>query len=468
MSRGKRIVVDEAEWQRLHQAARSLRELNQSLPSLLDDVRRTTRRDFERGFATVEARQREFEKSLSAAGKQMNDLEKRTAKRLEEHARRMAEQEAELIGRIDAGLTDVRAETHALIETEHRWTEEVLAAERAERTRQVSELQEGMSELFGDRARATARATESLQQAVLVAGHIRRHLPHERFAPGRLAQLEQRIERAEANLGAGFSEATLAAAEECWLQLGELRVALELRDREWRTMRSLADGSLRRLADQVDHNRRRSGVNIDGSLNDSEVDVDRWSSGSLTLLDRQIEAELRRVREESGPSSVEDMRQVFEHRVPRMYEHLKDINQLAGAEQLASQVRADVASTAVDVLIENGYEMDGWTYQGGDERGAFTAKVNHEDGSEIVITVSQLPGERPDCVLEMATFHDAVGADEIRLRRARSLAARLRDAGIQVREPEATGEPEPGLADLRRIEQTAYVPTRSPLRIEAE
>ncbi|MEV7289729.1 hypothetical protein AB0O01_35135 [Streptomyces sp. NPDC093252] len=516
MSYGKRVVVDEDEWLRLQQAAKQLRHLNASIPSLLDDVRRATRRDLETGFETVRTRQEQFDSSLSQLGARTSELGKQTARRLAEHARRMAEQEAELVermarqesglvarmdgqvseltdrmdgqvseltarmdgqvsgltARMDRGFADTRAQTRALVEAEHRWAQEIIAAETEERRREIGAVKAELGSMRENRSRAEAHARGALTEADRVAAHIRRFLPHERFAAGQLAEHEARSDQARAQLEAGFVEAAVSTADESRLRLHELRVLLELRDGEWRRARDSAEHALGHFLASLEGNRVRTvpveGATGEESDDDVDVDVDLWSHGSLRVLEDEVRALLARV---TGAAHADPVPGVSELRgitgeLPRLQAHLEDICELAGRELLASQRRYEVADAAVDFLVSNGYRPVGSTYEGQDERQGFVAKVAHEDGSEIVVTVA---ATRPDAppALDLETFNDPDGAEQSRVERIGALLRELESEGITTGPVQRTGQPAPARADLTR---TAAGPgtasgARQPLRL---
>ncbi|MFF6951134.1 hypothetical protein ACFZAD_21085 [Streptomyces iakyrus] len=467
MSRGKLMHITEAEWQRLNEAARKLRTLNESLPQLIDDVRRTTQQDFERGFETVAERQKAFEDQLESAGVRVSQMEKDTNRRLRDHARRIAEQEIQLVARIDAETDRMRQETGELVRAEHEWTRALLTTEHEQRVRETHRLQEEIDSLYLVKERAARMTQEMLLRAELTVRHIVGEPALSRLAAGRVEKLEQRLALSRANLEAGLAEAALPVAQESWLQLSELRMEVEAADLEWRILRNRATRLLRLLADAVDRNRFRNGVDLDGRENESEVFVDRWSNGGLTRLEGHIAAQQRRLGDELSPPSTDELRQLLDEHIPRLHTALQDISQLAGAEQLASQLRADLANAAADVLATSGYQLRSWAYQGSDERGPVSAKLVHPDQSEIVILVSQLPGDEPDCILELTTHNEGIGDDDVRRARARDVVASLREANIRVRDPEETGEPEPGRTDIESFQAQTFVPpARKHSRIE--
>lgn len=85
----------------------------------------------------------------------------------------------------------------------------------------------------GDRGRALEQARTLLADDGMMRDAIDADLPHERFAPGRLASLRQRFALAQGNIDSGLGETALAQAQEIYMQLAELRTEVELRYQEW-------------------------------------------------------------------------------------------------------------------------------------------------------------------------------------------------------------------------------------------
>jgi hypothetical protein len=467
MSRGKRIVVNEDEWIRLQAAASKLRDLNQNLPGLLDDVRRATQQDLQRNISAVQARQQAFDQALAGVNTDVRDIERRASQRFTAQAKRMAEQQATLTARIDATAAELRQETQTLIAAERAETEQALALERSERARQVTHLREGLNVLLSDQARAAQVAQEWLTAATTVRSYIRGQLEHERFAPGELQRLEQRLDLAAGNVASGLSEAAISAAQETYLQLSELRADLELRESEWRAMRANAAAGLKILSGLVAQNRERAGVNQDGTENETVLDVNWWSNGKLSRLGTQVDELLNRVTDERNPVPTQELQNIIDVRAPQLEKQLSEIAQEAGAQQLASQVRANILQTVVQVLEENGYGLDDYTYAGNDFRDMLVAKVQHADGSEIVVRVAPVPGDPPGCELDIDSYDQFTANEDVLWERARALANRLREEGIQVHDPQETGAPDPEVTDIEKVRTTPTVVPQTRSRPQA-
>ncbi len=227
-----------------------------------------------------------------------------------------------------------------------------------------------------------------------------------------------------------------------------------LRDREWRAELLAARRALSRQLTLIEHDAELEVRDEDDRvLDDVRLDVDFWTDGALARLRGDVEAALAALGEGELPMDVAGLRDVVERRAPEFEERLLDLVEQARLEQLASQVRVNLADAVVETLDHRGgYVFVDGTYSGDDQRQAFFAKLVHQDGSEIVVDVSpEAPGSG-GCVLRLLSYDRGHASEEDRVDRARAIAVELRGQGLDVDEPEAEpGEPDPEYRDLEAI-----------------
>ena len=84
---------------------------------------------------------------------------------------------------------------------------------------------------------------------------INRDYQHQRFAPGKLASLRQRLEIAKSNISAGVSEAAIATSQQAYLDLVDLRFELEQKEQEWLLLYNATLTDIRSLIAEVQANR---------------------------------------------------------------------------------------------------------------------------------------------------------------------------------------------------------------------
>jgi hypothetical protein len=459
MSGVKRITVDQAQWARAQQAAARLREVNRELPGMIEALRREQQAAADRVAAELTARQDSFDRAISGLSEQARRVEARASDRLRAQAAQLRQ--------VRADAERERRETRDAIEDQERRFQQDLASERQERDRQVQALGDELAQLGGDRDRAAGAAATLVADARKLAAAIDARLPHERYAPGQLAEIVRRVHAAEANVRSRLGEAALAQAQEAYLRLSELRAEVELRDQEWQQARLAADGAITLLREQIRVNTTPAALDETGTpVKGFTLDVDFWSEGELTRLEETVAGLAATVTDRAAaPASTERLRHIAEHEVPELDEALTAVVAQAQARQLASQVRANVAELVVSALEDTtGYTWeDGQAiYANSDQRRAFYSKLRHADDSEIVIEVAP-DGDGESCVLRIISYEAGIPDDEERVRRAHAVAAILREHGLEAGLPAADGQqPDPRLTDfnaLRRPRQQQTVGT---------
>jgi hypothetical protein len=454
MSGVKRITVDANQWSRAQQAAARLREVNREIPGMLDAVRRENQAAIDRATAEVRARQDAVDQALAGLSEQTRKIEAQTRQRIRA-------QETRLRGELSDTARQLREESRAALEDQERRFAAGLAKERQERVRETKELRDGLAALQNHRDQARSAAATYVADARLMRDAIDRELPHERFAPGRLAELSSRLDFAEENVGQDRGEAALAQAQEIYLQLSELRAEVELRDQEWQAMRLAAGAAITLLQQQVRVNTTPDAVDEKGEKIDGyTLDVDFWSEGELTELSETAAQLAARLTDTSRPPSVAELREIADRAAAggELDEKLTSVVATAQARQIASQVRANLAELVVSTLEETaGYawEEGQAIYAGGDERQAFYAKVRHLDNSEIVVEVAPDDGGK-SCTLRILSYDAGLPDEEERVRRAHAVADSLRAHGLQAGLPAADAEqPDPGLANFDVLRRPA-------------
>jgi len=453
MSGRKRIMVDESEWYRNRRAAGRLKDVSREIPKLVDSVRRQVQTDLENAFTSMEARHRIVDAKIAELGDEARKLETATNRRLREHAAHTEEL-------LRSGTTELRQEVRGLLAEQ-----DVALRSEIRSTRQ--ELRAELHDLVEDRERSGAATQTRLADAGAMADLIAEHLPHEQHAPGQLDRLRARLDTARHDLERGRSEAALGLVQTVYHDLSELRVDVELRDREVRLARTAAVQALVVLVHLVDENASQPVEDEEGEvLDDVTLDVDHWSRGELSRLRAETLTLLAGTRDESRAVPAEQLWTIAEAKVPELRDRLAELVRTADLRQLSSQVRVNLADLVVQALDETGgYELADGTYAGTDQREAFFAKLTHPNGNEIVVDVSPVADGTGACVIRVHSFDFDTGAEADRRDRARALARSLRARGVRTEEPEAEAEePDEAVRDFDRVRrELPALPAAEPL-----
>jgi hypothetical protein len=444
----RRITVDEAQWSALQRQARQLKDLMVNAPKLVADLQRQTQSELARVSAQMESRQRSAEQAIGALSDQTRKLEADTNRRLRDQANEMNRRLTETAGQL-------REETNAaLARQQQAWRSEL----SAERERQRAELARLESQVRRT-AQASAAAAETwLRDAGLMHDLIRDELPHERFAPGQLAALDRRLTTARQNAEGGQSQAALALAQGAYHDLSELRVEVELLEQEWTGLHTVAyeallkiDGLAAESAKQVIE------AGAAGNTRPVDLDVDYWSGGALSELRSDLAGLLARVRDTENPLTTEELGQLTETQLPQLETRLSDTVERAQMRLLASQWRVNVAEVVATTLGEiGGFGVEDSLWERLDSRRTFMAKLQHDNGNEIIVSVAPAAEDQGDCVLRLLSYdYDTASQTELD-DRAHAITEGLRARGIAAADQGCeSGEPDPSLLDFERVRHAA-------------
>jgi hypothetical protein len=441
----KRITVDEDAWREAMRKANRLRDVERELPGMISAVQRAQEQQAARDRAALQARQDELTRQLAGLSQQARQLEASTTRRINAAS-------ATIMNESREASKQLRAETRQLLDEQEQRFDAALTTERAERQRELGDLREQVQADQAGRARVLEAALTAVSDARVLHDAIAASLPHERFAPGRLARLTDRLALAEASAAAGTGEAALTQAQEVYLSLSELRAEVELKDAEWRAAHLTAVAAVTALVEQINYNSMIT-VTDEESGASAELDVDYWSDGHLTAVRQAAEELADRVREEADPPDLAELRDVSERSVAALDDRLSDVVAAARTRQWASQVRVNMAEMVVDVLEPlTGYSFEGATFAGSDQREAFYSKLRHADESEIVVEVAPDDDGR-SCVIRVMSYETGNPDEAQRVARVHAVADSLREHGLAGTPAAEREEPDPALRDFGRLRQ---------------
>lgn len=456
MSGKKRITVDEDAWRDAMAKAKQLRTVQREMPQMLAAVQRAQEQQARRDREALQATQDELSRKLSALSAQTRKIEESTTRRINAAT-------ATIMNETRKANEDLRSETRHLIEQQEQRFTTAMGAERAERKRDVATLQREIEHDRAVRADVLATARSVVSDARILHDAIGSTLPHERFAPGRLDRLGRTLALAEVNVAAGTAEAALATAQELFLDLGDLRAEVQLKEAEWRAAHLTAVTVVTALIERISDSERVEIVDDEAGIS-AELDVDFWSDGELSEIKAAAGRLSARLADEADPPTLAELAEMSERTAASLETNLSEAIALARARQWASQVRVNVAEHVVTVLEQvAGYDLEGEPiFAGEDQRAAFYSKLKSADDSEIVVEVA--PDETgKSCVIRVLSYEAGPPNEYLRRARARAIATSLGTQGLAGTPDAEPGEPDPVFKDFDRLRQhpaTGAVPRR--------
>ncbi|MDE5084099.1 MAG: hypothetical protein O4859_23905, partial [Trichodesmium sp. St18_bin1] len=397
----KYVRVEEQELRRLREQESRLRSVQNDLPERLNAVREQARQEFQQRLAPLENRARQQEQETQKLKSGLKDLEKQTQKRLqrqrEEFQTAVKESESRQkqalqreTNRLESAMAQgfesqrreylqitqqQRQEYIQLLEHQDTKFTQLIDEERQARQEQIKQVVANIQE---ERERKAQLATDMLADVETVWEQINRDYQHERFAPGKLADLRRGLEMARSNIQSGVNEAAIANAQQTYLDLADLRLELEQKEQEWQLLYNSAWEDLRSLIAEVQANREcEIEVGKDSETEKFKFEVDYWVDGRLSKYEEQLAELESRLKAGELTLSTEQVIQLGAE-ITALQPTLGEIVEQAKLAILGSQLRAEIADRVVEVLDSLGYTLvnsDDAVYEGDDERNAYVVKV---------------------------------------------------------------------------------------------
>lgn len=412
------VQVEDQELRRLREQESRLRSLQQDLPERLNAVQQQAQREFQQRLAPLEQRTQRQQQEISGLRTGIKDLETQTNLRLQNQRRefqqsireseyRQQQQLQQEVGRLESSmregftqqrreylglLNNQRQEYLNLFQQQDQKFSHLIAEERQARQQGQQILQQQINQvvenLEAESQRKQQLAVDYFADVDQVWKQIDRDYQHQRFAPGKLADLRRDLDLANSNIQAGVFEAAIATCQQTYLKLADLRLELEQKQQEWLFYYQASLTDLRSLITEV-QTHRECEVEV-GQGSDAETfkcEVDYWTNGRLSEYENQLNQLESQLVEGEATLTTEQIKNIGEN-INQLQPILGEILEQARCSILNSQLRVEIADRIIETLENIGYSLIDDTYEGEDQRNAFVVKVKNVAGDEVVTVIS--------------------------------------------------------------------------------
>ncbi|MFB2917532.1 hypothetical protein [Aerosakkonema funiforme] len=458
------VSVEEQELRRLKEQESRLRSVQQDLPERLNAVKEQARQEFQQRLAPLEQRAQQQEKETQKLRSNLADLEKDTQKRLQQQRQEFqtAVRESEnrqqqalqretsrLESAMRQGFEQQRSEylritseqrqeyTRLIAQQDQKFTQ-LIAQERQARERGQKILQQQIDRVVTDIAQEKQRkakiAEDLLADVETIWSQIDRDYQHQRFAPGRLADLHRGLEIARNNIQAGVTEAAIATTQQTYLDLADLRLELEQKEQEWLLFYNAAWEDLKSLITEVQANRECE-IEV-GQGNEAEkfkLEVDYWVNGRLSQYEQQLNDLESQLKAGESTLTTEQVKELGE-KIAALQPILGEIVEQAKLAILGSQLRVEIADKVVEVLESLGYTLVNPSadavYEGDDQRNAYVVKVKNIAGDEVVTVISP-EKEFGNNSVSINSFSETIVDETATQQNAKAIFDALSEEGVQ-------------------------------------
>lgn len=331
---------------------------------------------------------------------------------------------------------------------------------REEMHRGQVQLQKQINSINARHANASQAASSWCKEANHIVEHIRENLRHDKFAPGALANIDQKLQLAISNLNTkGLENAALSGAQGAYLEAQHLRLQIEAAEAEWQARVNSAKGLALQLEAEWELNRNpRFQFETEKGNQELEGSVDDWTGGEYGKVKEQLDSVLAQLNKPES-LSLDQVKALETQSAELQQEQIRVIN-LARQAIIASQLRVDMATIVAETLQQQGWHVVDSAYEGEEQTNTLHVKfVMGQD--EMVITIT--PKQTRESVTNTVetTFFDRTTNDvEFRASRMASIESALASIeGVECGESQCVpgtndmSTPDPNLLDFEKIKQ---------------
>ena len=288
-------------------------------------------------------------------------------------------------------------------------------------------------------------ARQWLRRSVMLSDFIQDRFDHERFLPGRLSKSLNGLNMAQSNLAQGLPEASLQISQQTFLDLSELHFELEQRVLEWQSEYESTAQALHSFLADVEQNASVPAFDLEGRELPEHLDLEYWTSGKYRRLLNACREVAFALQQDETQISSDDLKRLHTEVLPTVQDYFESIVYEARLNALNSQLRINIADTALQALADYGFTLNESRYSNEDMRRSFTAKLKGRDGSEVTIEVLPTENKAQEFANELVviTRHPYIKPELGARSQWDELCRVLENCGLSISDPEIKPVPPP-------------------------
>jgi hypothetical protein len=378
------VTISQEEYRRLHEADMQRRFRKKKNIDRREEDRQV--KEISAAFDVLQNRQNYYESLITELGDEIARMEEH---RYEELLAYQTAFNQELTDRLDVATS----ETDAVVEDLRQRFQEELQEQRQTFSQGLHRLDQHLGRWAEQERNKQATANQWLTQSAAIYDFINDQFDTERFAPGRMNQIHQRLLMAQMNLEQGMPEASLQLAQQAFMELSELRVELERRTMEWQSQFQITYATAKELQRTILENSQVPALDVAGNEIPFPVDLDYWSCGTYREILNEAKQLCQTLKEQQRSLSVNQLQQIRTEEFTRLQTSLETVIYESRLEAIQSQLRINIADLALQSLETQGYRLEEAGFADNDLRGPFVAKLINEDRSRISLKIMPKQGQ---------------------------------------------------------------------------
>lgn len=419
------VTIGQEEYSRLHAA--DMQQRFRRKKSVDTGERDRQLQEMNMVFDQMRARQDYYESLIADLDEEILQIEENTSQEL------LAYQTAfnqELMDRMDV----VTEETNAILDTLMERFHEEIQRERTTLYQSLRNLNDQLDQWRREARTKQQIASQWMAQSTRIYRFVDEQFETERFAPGRMRAIKQKLALAQMNLDQGMPEACLQAAQQVFVELSDLRVELETRTLEWQNQFQITYGVAKELQKTILGNAQVPALDVAGNEIPYVVDLDYWSSGAYKALLEEAKGLVQYLKVHQRALDVEKLQGIRNQELAALQNRLESIIYDSRLEAIQSQMRINIADLALQALENQGYRLEQAGFAEEDLRGPFVAKLVNEDRTSIALRILPKQGRDLSSDLIVVSNDSAMRTAGELFARFQAIRSTLGQKGLTIRQ----------------------------------
>lgn len=379
------VSVNEEEYRRYHEAEMKLQHVDERMNQAIQEMHAQTQEMLYQSMAHGKERQMQFEKTIQDWDATLYNLEN-------ESIQRFIEVQSSIQDDILAAQSSTWQEVSKWLEHEMTAVDQYMAQEGHQRRIFEQTIRRQIATINTDQRSKAQFVEEWLQACDQLELFIEDHYMVTQFAPAELEKIHEQLDQAFQNLKNGFQDSALTQAQVIYQQLSQIRLDCEKTQLEWETLQITAIQKINKLCSMIQSFKTVNAYDMEGKALETIVDVDFWSKGQLTTLHQYLLDLEKQLRSGGNFLEIAILRDLHQSTFPELEKNIHEAVFKARLEVLNSQIRINIADLVVQAFQNLGYGYEESGYSAEDPRSDFFARLENQEGNEIIVQVNPVEG----------------------------------------------------------------------------
>ena len=403
------ICINQEDFRRLNEIEMKLRFLENGMPGVAEEIAQRASTELSQFFQGSEDKQKQIVDHIEAINQDIGAFEAQTNQVVLNHQNDMVDFVSTVSNQLWDQSENISQELSINLN-------QAFSAIQEKHESDLNNLSVKINAIGENRSAKKEIARVWIDSAEALNTYLLENYSLQDLEDEEIMQAQTRIDQAVQNLDNDLSEAAVAQSQSAYVDLSNIRIAMEKRKEQFQLLSMQAESMLLNLLEEINQNEHCPVLDLDGQTLPYEINVDFWVNGALFALRNKL-INIRENLLTGNHYTIQTLNKLVRRVLPDIKIQIAELVYRARIEVINSQLRMNIADTVVKALFYQGYYLQETNYHSQDMRDSYYARMINYEGNQILVRVD--PGESPQGNNELHLFADDAEQKtdhEIRLR----------------------------------------------------